>query len=57
MYKLYAPKAYWSYSKALIEEMTNGCGPGGWKGEWIPDHIFGVDITEACNIKTNFGIV
>ena len=30
--------------------MVNGCGPAGWKGKFIPDHLLWLSITEACNI-------
>jgi len=50
MAKLYALKVYWKYSRKRIEELTNGCGPAGWKGWFIPDSILGVNIKEACNI-------
>jgi len=28
----------------------NGCGAGGWKYDIIPDTLYGLDITEICNI-------
>jgi len=30
--------------------VCNGCGPAGWKGGLVPDTIWGLDISEACNI-------
>lgn len=29
--------------------ICNGCGPGGWKVNPIPNHIIGVSIVEPCN--------
>lgn len=50
MAKLYALPAYWALSKAALAEVVNGCGPAGWKGRYIPDHLLWVKIHEACNI-------
>lgn len=47
--KLYVPELY----KALTPEgkaaICNGCGQKGW-GWAVPDSIWGLCITEACNI-------
>lgn len=29
--------------------IVNGCGPGGWKFDVVPDNILGVTIKEPCN--------
>lgn len=50
MAKLYAPVEYWKLSKTALAELVNGCGPAGWKGKYIPDHLLGVSISEPCNI-------
>jgi hypothetical protein len=50
MAKLYAPQAYWLYSSDQLADLVNGCGPSGWKGEFVPDHLLWVSIKEACNI-------
>ena len=47
--KLFAPESYWTLSPAGRAEL-NGCGPGGWQGKLIPDHILWVSITPACDI-------
>jgi hypothetical protein len=47
---LYAPEAYVSASPEVRAQVTNGCGPGGWKFDIVPDTIYGLNITEACNI-------
>lgn len=47
--RLFAPAAYWSLSPDARAEL-NGCGPAGWKGKLIPDHILLVSIKPACDI-------
>jgi hypothetical protein len=49
---LAAPEAYWNLTPAAKAEICNGCGPagGGWKSLFIPNHLLGADIEEACNI-------
>jgi len=32
-----------------FERMTNGCGPGGWKYDIVPDKIYGLSIKYDCN--------
>lgn len=31
-------------------ERPNGCGPKGWLGKLIPDHLFGLSVNEACDL-------
>ena len=52
MAKLYAPPAYWKYTRAQLVEIVqvNGCGPDGWKNSLIPDCLLLVSISEACDI-------
>jgi hypothetical protein len=33
-----------------IKAIANGCGPGGWKIDIVPDKIWGCPVVEACNI-------
>ena len=47
---LYAPSSYTRASAAIRAAVVNGCGTGGWKGELVPNTIYGLDVTEACNI-------
>lgn len=48
---LFAPDAYWSSMPAVRAVVTNGCGAGGgWKGWLVPDTIYLLCITAACNI-------
>ena len=45
-----APSRYWMLTDEEIKEKSNGCGPGSWKLDLVPDKILGVDFTESCNI-------
>lgn len=47
---LYAPKEYWALSEDERKCIGNGCGTKGICGWIAPDTIWGLDITEACNI-------
>ena len=31
-------------------QSSNGCGTSGWKGWIVPDTLWGLNISEACNI-------
>ena len=48
--KLYAPSSYWLFDKEILKELVNGCGPGGWKVDPVPDTVYGLPIEKACNI-------
>ena len=48
--QLEAPLTYRVAPTSALEGVINGCGPGGWKYDVIPDHLIGVSIVEACNI-------
>lgn len=48
--ELYAPESYWTASGIVKEAITNGCGPGGWKYDLVPDTIYGLSIHAACDI-------
>lgn len=47
---LFAPENYVWATPEIRAMVANGCGPGGWKIDLIPDTIWGLSITEACNI-------
>jgi hypothetical protein len=47
---LSAPRTYWAATSAVRAKNCNGCGTGGWKGSLVPDTIWGLSITAACNI-------
>ena len=49
MTKLYAPQGFWNLSRCARMQLCNGCGPKGL-GLLCPDTIYGLDISEACNI-------
>lgn len=49
--KLFAPQDYWETPKDVLDKIVHGCGPGtGWKESLIPDTIWGLSITGACNV-------
>lgn len=51
--KLFAPE---SYQLALIndpdyvDQICNGCGTSGWKGKIVPETMWGLNVTAACQI-------
>lgn len=45
---LYAPLEYWMING--INPETNGCGTGGWKNALVPEKLFWLSVTPACNI-------
>jgi len=46
--QLFAPEAYWKLSPAQQKALCNGCGTDTtW---FVPDTIWGLRITPACNI-------
>lgn len=47
---LYAPESYITASPEVRAIAVNGCGPGGWKVDLVPDTIWFLDISAACNI-------
>lgn len=47
---LWAPEAFWRLTKRQIDEMCNGCGPDGIGAILVPDTLWGIRITAACNI-------
>lgn len=48
--QLTAPQSYLEASPEVRAAVCNGCGAGGWKFDIIPDNLYGLDISEACNI-------
>ena len=47
---LYAPESYSRLSEAEKKKVCSGCGTKGIGAKLVPDSLFGVNITEACNI-------
>lgn len=48
--RLYAPSDYVKSSRKVRAQAVNGCGTAGWKGKLIPETIYGLKVTAACNI-------
>lgn len=48
MKKLFAPDSYYKLTPEQKKEICNGCGPEKFKS--VPDSMFNMDFTEACNI-------
>lgn len=48
--QLWEPTSYKKATHGEKKEACNGCGPQSWKRDFVPDTIYGVDISEACNI-------
>ena len=50
MVKLFAPAQYWETPEHIIDDMTGGCGPGGF-GDWLaPDTNYGLSMFQACRV-------
>lgn len=49
-FDLWAPDSYRNAPADEIARVVNGCGPGAWKFDFVPDHIFHHNIRPACNI-------
>jgi hypothetical protein len=41
---------YLAASPEVRHQVCNGCGPGGWKFDIIPDNLLGLPIHEPCDI-------
>ena len=50
MVKLYEPASYKALSASEKEACCNGCGSKGLGGWLVPDSIWGLNITDVCNI-------
>lgn len=48
--ELFAPEGYWTLTPAQKKDLCNGCGPKKLAGWIIPDTIWGLCITAACDI-------
>ena len=48
--ELFAPSGYWTLTEAARDELCNGCGPDGILSILVPDTLYGLRITPACNI-------
>lgn len=43
------PESWINATKQERKDIANGCGPGGWKLDLVPDTIYGLDISEICD--------
>ena len=50
MTMLYAPADYWTAKPRARKRICNGCGPKGFGGWLVPDTLWGLGITAACDI-------
>jgi len=48
--RLYAPESFWRASARVRGVVSNGCGTSGWKGELVPETMYGLDVSLACDI-------
>ena len=48
--QLFAPETFWTLHPILRGKYCNGCGPKGLCGFIVPDTIWGLCITAACEI-------
>jgi hypothetical protein len=48
--KLAPYECYWDLPNEEVDKLSNGCGPGDWKIDLVPDSLLGCDFTESCNI-------
>jgi len=47
---IYAPEDWVTTPLEERKKMVNGCGPGGWLSELVPESMYGIDVTPACNV-------
>lgn len=47
---LYAPDGYVRASPEVRRKVVNGCGTSGWKGAVVPETLWGLNVSAACNI-------
>ena len=45
-----APQEYWSIDEATLNMIAGGCGPGTFGDKLVPDAIWGLSITPACEV-------
>jgi len=50
MLNLHEPPSYTDASKGQRDAICNGCGAANAKFDFVPDTIYGLCITPACNI-------
>jgi len=52
--EMYAPSKFWTLSNVEIGQISNGCGAAGAAIDYVPDTIWGLRISAACDIH-DFG--
>ena len=50
MLKLFEPEGYKALTAAEKSKICNGCGSKGLGGWLVPDTVWGLNITDCCNI-------
>ena len=50
MSKLFEPEGYKALTAAEKAKICNGCGSKGLGGWLVPDTVWGLNITDCCNI-------
>jgi len=53
-YKLYAPSEFWKLTYDEVKNVSNGCGSASAAIDYVPDTIFGLNISASCDIH-DFG--
>lgn len=48
--KLFSPPGYKRLTDEAKAEIVNGCGAQNSKFDFVPDTIYGLSVSEACNI-------
>jgi hypothetical protein len=48
--ELYCEYNYEATAEILRKKEVNGCGPGGWKFDLVPDSMYGLNVLDACDI-------
>jgi len=48
--ELYVEYDYEATAEILRKKSVNGCGPGGWKFDLVPDTMYGLSVVDACDI-------
>ena len=49
-YELFAPSEFWDLTDEEKAEVTNGCGAASAAIDFVPDTIYGLDISASCDI-------
>jgi len=47
---LFTPPEYLNATPNERRKVVNGCGTSGWKGLLVPETLWGLSVTESCDI-------